>query len=156
VSIAGLREPVTERLTASMHIESTQPWVEAKLKIPISKRIKDVVGRVAGKAGILDRDFRSKMVIVAFHRISDTLPEGGLNYSSARFEKFCEFCKSRFKVIPLSEQVAATLARTWAARFRLLLMTDIGITTRWQRRFCASSDRPRQNNVALDHGCDAG
>jgi hypothetical protein len=85
-----------------MHIESTQPWVEAKLKIPISKRIKDVVGRVAGKAGILDRDFRSKMVIVAFHRIRGTLPEGGLNYSSARFEKFCEFCKSRFKVIPLS------------------------------------------------------
>lgn len=76
------------------------------MKTPVSKKIKDVIGRAAGKVGILGRDFRSKMVIVAFHRINDTFPEGGMTYSSARFERFCKFFQAQFKVIPLSEQIA--------------------------------------------------
>jgi peptidoglycan/xylan/chitin deacetylase (PgdA/CDA1 family) len=88
-----------------MHIEPTQPWAEAKMKAPIPKRIKDVIGRAAGKAGILGRDFRSKMIIVAFHRINDGLP-GALICSSEKFEKFCEFFRAQFKVTALSEQIA--------------------------------------------------
>jgi peptidoglycan/xylan/chitin deacetylase (PgdA/CDA1 family) len=76
------------------------------MRAPISKKVKGIIGRVAGKAGIFERDFRSKMVILAFHRISDIFPEGGLTYSSARFEKLCEFLRAEFKVVPLSEQVA--------------------------------------------------
>ena len=59
-----------------MYIERTQPRVD--MKAPIAKKIKDVIGRAAGKTGILRRDFGSKMVIVTFHRINDTLPEGDL------------------------------------------------------------------------------
>jgi hypothetical protein len=55
-----------------MYIERTQPRVQ--IKAPIAKKIKDVIGRAAGKTGILRRDFCSKMVIVTFHRINDTLP----------------------------------------------------------------------------------
>jgi peptidoglycan/xylan/chitin deacetylase (PgdA/CDA1 family) len=79
------------------------------MSAPIAKRIKAVIGRAAGKAGILRRDFRSKMVVVAFHRVNDNLP-GGLTSSSETFEKFCEFFKAQFKVIPLSEQVAGSNA----------------------------------------------
>ena len=57
------------------------------MKAPILKMIKDVIGRAAGKAGILARDFRSQVSIVAFHRINETLPEGGLTYSSAISER---------------------------------------------------------------------
>jgi peptidoglycan/xylan/chitin deacetylase (PgdA/CDA1 family) len=79
------------------------------MSAPIAKRIKAVVGRAAGKAGILERDFRSKMVVMAFHRVNDDLP-GGLTCSSETFEKFCEYFKAQFKVIPLSEQVAGSNA----------------------------------------------
>lgn len=81
-----------------------------KMKIPVQKRLKGAVGRVAALAGVFARDFRSKMVIVAFHRINDELPEDGLTLSSARFEKFCEFFRDHFRVVPLSEQVAACSA----------------------------------------------
>ena len=66
-----------------------------------------MLGHAAGAAGLLRRDFRSKMIIVAFHRVRDDLPEDGLTVSSAKFEKFCEFFRSQFKVVPLAEQVAA-------------------------------------------------
>jgi len=89
-----------------MHIERTQPRVETEIRAPIAKKLKDVIGRAAGKTGILRRDFCSKMVIVTFHRINDTLPEGDLTFNSARFEKFCEFFRAQFNVISLSEQVA--------------------------------------------------
>jgi peptidoglycan/xylan/chitin deacetylase (PgdA/CDA1 family) len=80
------------------------------MKAPITKRIKAVVGRAARKAGVLGRDFRSKMVVVAFHRVNDSLPEEGLTFSSRKFERFCEFFRSQFEVIPLSEQVAGSNA----------------------------------------------
>jgi len=89
-----------------MYIERTQPRVETEIRAPFAKKIKDVIGRAAGKTGILRRDFCSKMVIVTFHRINDTLPEGDLTFNSARFEKFCEFFRAQFNVISLSEQVA--------------------------------------------------
>jgi hypothetical protein len=55
---------------------------------------------------VFARAFRSKTVIVAFHRIRDDMPEDGLTCGSAKFEKFCEFFCRYFSVIPLSEQVA--------------------------------------------------
>jgi hypothetical protein len=76
------------------------------LKTPVAKRIKGVSGRAAGFAGVFARAFRSKMIIVAFHRINDDLPEDGLTSSSAKFATFCEFFRTHFKVIPLSQQVA--------------------------------------------------
>lgn len=77
------------------------------MSAPIAKRIKTVIGRVAGKAGTLGWDFRSKMVVVSFHSVNDNLL-GGLSCSSETFEKFCEYFKVQFKVIALSEQVAGS------------------------------------------------
>ena len=77
------------------------------MKTPIRKKIKGAIGRVAGLSGVLARRFRSKMIIVAFHRVSDALPEDGMTHSSAKFEQYCEFFRTHFKVIPLSEQVAS-------------------------------------------------
>jgi peptidoglycan/xylan/chitin deacetylase (PgdA/CDA1 family) len=76
------------------------------MRTPIRKKIKGAIGRVAGSTGVLARRFRSKMIIVAFHRVSDALPEDGLTHSSAKFEKYCEFFRTHFKVISLLEQVA--------------------------------------------------
>ena len=76
----------------------------------VSKKAKDAIGRAAALTGAFARDFRSKMLIVTFHRVSDELPEDGLTCSSARFAAFCEFFRRHFKVISLSEQVAGCRA----------------------------------------------
>jgi peptidoglycan/xylan/chitin deacetylase (PgdA/CDA1 family) len=81
------------------------------MRIPISKRVKAVLGGASGLSGIYARDFRSKMVVVAFHRVNDELPEDGLTCGSAKFEAFCEFFREHFRIVPLSEQVAA--CRAW-------------------------------------------
>jgi peptidoglycan/xylan/chitin deacetylase (PgdA/CDA1 family) len=80
------------------------------MKTPIAKRVKGAVGRAAGFAGVFARGFRSEMIIVAFHRIRDDMPEDGLTCGSAKFEKFCEFFRNHFQVVPLSEQVAGCSA----------------------------------------------
>ncbi len=73
----------------------------------IVKQVKGTIGHVARSTGTFKRSFRSKMVIVAFHRINDDLPEDGLTAGSAKFQAFCEFFRTQFEVIPLAEQVAA-------------------------------------------------
>lgn len=81
------------------------------MKIPISKRIKTVLGRASGMTGMYARDFRAKMVVVAFHRVNDELAEDALTCGSAKFEAFCRFFAEHFRIVPLSEQVAAS--HTW-------------------------------------------
>jgi peptidoglycan/xylan/chitin deacetylase (PgdA/CDA1 family) len=76
------------------------------MKIPLRKKVKETLGRIAASTGVLERRFRSKMVIVAFHRVNDALPEDDMTHSSATFEKYCEFLRTHFKVVPLSNQVA--------------------------------------------------
>jgi len=80
------------------------------MKFPVSKKVKTVLGRAAGLSGAYSRDFRSKMAIVAFHRVNDQLPLDGLTCSSAKFEAFCRFFQRYFRVIPASEQVAGCRA----------------------------------------------
>jgi len=77
-----------------------------RMNTPVGKKIKGAVGRFAGLTRMIERRFRSKMIIVAFHRVNDTFPEDGLTHSSAKFEQYCEFFRTHFEVIPLSEQVA--------------------------------------------------
>src|SRR6185437_5181619 len=74
--------------------------------VPVSKWFKGVIGRLAGTAGAYARSFRSKMDIVAFHRVNDEMKEDGVTCSSARFQEFCEFFKEHFRVVPASQQVA--------------------------------------------------
>jgi peptidoglycan/xylan/chitin deacetylase (PgdA/CDA1 family) len=72
----------------------------------MKKKIKETVGRFAGMTGILKYRFRSKMVIVTFHRVDDASPDHHLVHSSSKFEEYCEFFRKHFKVVSLSEQVA--------------------------------------------------
>ena len=76
------------------------------MNAPAKKKIKNILGRAADAAGIFARDFRSKMVVVTFHRVNDWMKEDGITCSSAKFEVFCNFFRQHFKVVPLSEQVA--------------------------------------------------
>jgi peptidoglycan/xylan/chitin deacetylase (PgdA/CDA1 family) len=80
------------------------------MRTPIRKRIKGAIGRVAGSTGMLTWRYRSKMLIVAFHRVSDAMPEDHLTHSSAKFEEYCKFFRTHFRVIPLAEQVAGCAA----------------------------------------------
>jgi hypothetical protein len=89
-------------------MEVASPQIQPKP--PIAKRAKGLLGRAAALFGVFAWSFRSKMVIVTFHRVRDDLPEDGLTYGSARFEKFCEFFRDHFRVIPLAEQVAGCSA----------------------------------------------
>jgi peptidoglycan/xylan/chitin deacetylase (PgdA/CDA1 family) len=71
----------------------------------IRKRLKSVMGQVAGLTGAYERRFRSQMTIVAFHRVNDELAGDSLTCSPAKFEAFCKFFRQHFRVVPLSEQV---------------------------------------------------
>jgi peptidoglycan/xylan/chitin deacetylase (PgdA/CDA1 family) len=76
------------------------------MKTPIAKQIKRTLGRVFRMTGLLEHRFRSRMIIVAFHRVSDALPEDLITHSSSKFEEYCRFFRRHFKVVPLSAQVA--------------------------------------------------
>ena len=73
----------------------------------LKRTIKAGMGRVAGLTGVFRRGFRSKMIIVAFHRINDALPADGLTCGSAKFDAFCRFFKQHFRVVSFREQVLA-------------------------------------------------
>ncbi|HUI61211.1 MAG TPA: polysaccharide deacetylase family protein [Steroidobacteraceae bacterium] len=75
-------------------------------RVRFNRRLKDLLGRAAGIGGVYTRRFRRHMTIVAFHRVTDELPEDGLTCSSAGFEAFCRFFARHFRVLPLSEQLA--------------------------------------------------
>ena len=76
------------------------------MNAPAKKKIKDFLGRAADAAGVFSRDFRAKMVVVTFHRVNDWMAEDGITCSSPRFEDFCDFFRSHFRVVNLSEQIA--------------------------------------------------
>lgn len=76
------------------------------MSVNLNKLIKTAGGRAAAAAGMYARDFSSKMVVIAFHRVNDRLPSDGLTCSGAKFEAFCRFFRRYFKVVPFSEQVA--------------------------------------------------
>ena len=73
---------------------------------PAKKKIKNLLGRAAEATGIFARDFRSKMVVVTFHRVNDWMEEDGITCNTAKFAAFCEFFRRHFRVVRLSEQVA--------------------------------------------------
>jgi peptidoglycan/xylan/chitin deacetylase (PgdA/CDA1 family) len=80
------------------------------MKVGFKRRVKSLCGRVAAVTGAYNRDFRSKMSVVAFHRVSDDIPEDELTCSSAKFEAFCRFFQKYFRVVALSEQIAGSNA----------------------------------------------
>jgi len=43
------------------------------------------------------------MSILAFHRVTDEVPEDDLTVSTARFEQMCRMLRRRFRVVPLAE-----------------------------------------------------
>jgi len=45
-------------------------------------------------------------VVVAFHRVSDTIPEDDLTRSSRDFDRFCRFFSNNFDVVTLAEFIA--------------------------------------------------
>lgn len=61
-------------------------------------------------------------VVVAFHRVTDAIPEDSVTRSSSTFEEFCRFFKAHFDVVTLDEvisrlerrqSIAGTLAITF-------------------------------------------
>jgi peptidoglycan/xylan/chitin deacetylase (PgdA/CDA1 family) len=73
----------------------------------VKKTLKTYLGRAAAFSGALGYGVRSKMTIVAFHRISNSLPADGITCTADKFEMFCSFFRRHFDVVPLAGQVAA-------------------------------------------------
>lgn len=69
------------------------------------RRLKTILGRVAGMSGAYTRVFRSTMTVLAFHRVNDRMAEDDLTCSSAKLEAFCRFFRRYARVVPFSEQV---------------------------------------------------
>ncbi len=70
------------------------------------KKIKGALGRMADAAGLLVPNFRSKLIVVTFHRVNDWMTEDGITCDSRKFETFCRYFRNHFNVVPLTEQVA--------------------------------------------------
>lgn len=79
-------------------------------RVRLRRFVKDILGRGAAVGGVYARRFRSQMTIVAFHRVTDHLPEDWLTCEARKFEAFCRFFQQRFRVLPLAEQVARSRA----------------------------------------------
>jgi peptidoglycan/xylan/chitin deacetylase (PgdA/CDA1 family) len=71
----------------------------------------------------LDRLVRGEIgVVVAFHRVTDAIPEDGITKGSRDFERFCRFFRDHFDVISLDDFVGrlerkASVAGTLAITF---------------------------------------
>lgn len=77
-----------------------------KMQTRIRNKIKGAIGRLAALSGVVTQRYRSKLIIVAFHRVNDALPEDGLTHGSEKFEQYCEFFRRNFRIVPVSEQIA--------------------------------------------------
>jgi peptidoglycan/xylan/chitin deacetylase (PgdA/CDA1 family) len=77
------------------------------MRVGIRKHVKDLLGRAAGMAGMYCSGLRSRMTIVAFHRVSALLEQDGLTCEPDQFEEFCRFFQRHFTVLSLSEQLTA-------------------------------------------------
>ena len=71
----------------------------------INKKIKSLLGHAAGAVGMLAQNVSSKMIVVTFHRVNDWMAEDGVTCHSDKFEKFCAYFQSHFKVVPLADQI---------------------------------------------------
>jgi len=80
------------------------------MPLGLKERIKTVCGQFAAVTGTYARHFSSEMMIVAFHRINDDIPEDDITCGSTKFETFCTFFRKHFRVISLSEQIAGCQA----------------------------------------------
>ena len=96
------------RTPGSYPPNALQPYAQGLLKLRIStrKKIKGVLGRAAEAAGLYAHQFRSKMLVVVFHRVNDRMVEDGITSGSLRFEEFCRFFMEHFRVVSLAEQIA--------------------------------------------------
>lgn len=72
----------------------------------LKKALKSIAGRGAEATGLVARRSSTSMMIVAFHRVNDEMPEDGLTCSSEKFAAFCRFFQEQFRVVSLSEQIA--------------------------------------------------
>lgn len=76
----------------------------------VKSQVKIVLGALASAAGLSQRKFRSQLTVVAFHRVSNVLPEDGLTCSPEKFDKFCAFFAKHFRVVPFADQVRGCAA----------------------------------------------
>jgi peptidoglycan/xylan/chitin deacetylase (PgdA/CDA1 family) len=75
------------------------------MKSDLKKDIKAALGWAADAVGISARRAASVATIVAFHRVNDHVSEDGLTCTAAKFEDFCRYFSTRFKVVSLREQI---------------------------------------------------
>lgn len=71
----------------------------------MKNHLRSAVGRALVSSGLHRVVLRTKGVIVAFHRVTDALPEDGITRSSRDFVRFCEFFRQYFDVLSLSDFV---------------------------------------------------
>jgi len=71
------------------------------------KSVKCVLGHALQMSRLDRHRIESTLNIAAFHRIDDDIAPDPLTCSSEQFERFCEYFKDNFKVVPLAHQVAA-------------------------------------------------
>jgi peptidoglycan/xylan/chitin deacetylase (PgdA/CDA1 family) len=67
--------------------------------------VKNFLGQLMFLGGFHELLLRNAAVVVAFHRVHDTLDPSGLTVSLETFERYCAFFKQHFHVVPLRDLV---------------------------------------------------
>ncbi len=97
----------------------------------IKRRIKAILGRIAFGTGLYRLFFRSKAVIVLFHRVDDTLDGDPISCSRGTFAAFCDFFRRYFVVVPLGE-LLEKLRRGDDISRHLAITFDDGYRDNWE------------------------
>jgi peptidoglycan/xylan/chitin deacetylase (PgdA/CDA1 family) len=73
----------------------------------VKRIVKDVLGQTLFASGLDAVLLRHAAVVVAFHRVQETVePDDGLTVSVRMFERHCRFFRRHFRVVPLRDIVA--------------------------------------------------
>jgi peptidoglycan/xylan/chitin deacetylase (PgdA/CDA1 family) len=74
-------------------------------RMPLMNLVRSRLGRALAVSRMHRLAVRNRSVVVAFHRVTDALPEDGLTRSSRAFEQFCRFFRDNFDVVPLGDVI---------------------------------------------------
>jgi peptidoglycan/xylan/chitin deacetylase (PgdA/CDA1 family) len=92
----------------------------------MTRKVKALAGMLVYWTRLYRLFFRNRAVIVLFHRVDDELAErrDPITCSRATFQKYCDFFKRFFKVVPLSELVAKVKAGEDVSRHAVITFDD--------------------------------
>jgi peptidoglycan/xylan/chitin deacetylase (PgdA/CDA1 family) len=85
---------------------------------------------------------RPFMVVLLFHRVTDSIPEDGLTISTAHFRRVCQMLRRHFRVVPLGEVFRGACGASMPPRSVAMTFDDCYRDNLFAARFLAEHRLP--------------